>query len=191
MQGECEQQGAACTTCLPAQGPRNAGSANGPDFCVRESREEMAASKALSCTVAGCPFSFCATLALPGRHARGRPLPWGAVPPTTQTVATRAAAAAPVGGGGGLGRGELPTPTRACAAAGCPARSPPLHTVANRRVFGVGARPQGLLPPVRRAGDPCGASTAEVGPPPGGGVAPRVGLPRRADGFPKRGRHAA
>ena len=109
----------------------------------------MAASKARFYTVADSPFSACASLALPGGHAKGRPGSWGAVAPTTHTVATRAAAAAPVGGGGGLGREELSLPPRACAAAGCPATSPPVHAVTDHRVIGVGARPQGISP-VRR-----------------------------------------
>jgi len=132
----------------------------------------MAASKARFYTVADSPFSACASLALPGGHAKGRPGPWGAVSPTTHTVATRAAAAAPVGGGGGLGRKELPLPPRACAAAGCPATSPPVHAITDYRVIGEGARPQGIST-VRRAGDPCSGGAVEVGPPPGGGIAPQ------------------
>ena len=140
----------------------------------------MAASKARFYTVAGSPFSAGASLALPGGHAKGRPGPWGAVSPTTHTVATRAAAAAPVGGGGGLGREELPVPSRACAAVGCPVTSLPVHAMADadHRVIGVGARPQGISP-VRRAGGPCSGGAVEVGPPPGGGMAPQPPHARR------------
>jgi len=101
----------------------------------------MAASKARFYTVAGSPFSACASLALPGGHAKGRSGPWDTVSPTIHTVSTRAAAAAPVGGGEGLGQEELPFPPRACAAAGCPATSPPVHAMADHSVIGVGARP--------------------------------------------------
>jgi len=125
-----------------------------------------------------CAFSACASLALPGGHAKGRPGPWGAVSPTTHTVATRAPAAAPVGGGGGLGREELPLPPRVCAAAGCSATPPPMHAVTDHRVSGVGARPQGISS-VRRAGGPCSGGAVEVGPPPGGGMAPQLPHARR------------
>jgi len=39
----------------------------------RIAREEMAASKPRVYTVARSPFSACASLALPGGHAKGRP----------------------------------------------------------------------------------------------------------------------
>jgi len=132
----------------------------------------MAASKARIYTVAGSPFSAGASLALAGGHAKRRPGPWGAVSPTSHTVATQAAAAAPVGGGGGFGQEGLPFPSRACAAVVCPVTSQPVHAMADHRVIGVGARPQGISP-VRRAGGPCSGGAVEVGPPPGGDMAPK------------------
>ena len=138
----------------------------------------MAASKARFYTVAGSPFSACASLALPGGHAKGRSGPWDTVSPTIHTVSTRAAAAAPVGGGEGLGRVELSLPPWACTTAGCPATSLPVPSVTNHGVIGVGARPQGI-PPVRRAGGPCSGGAVEVGPPPAGGMAPQPPHARR------------
>jgi len=179
-QRECEQHSAASTTCLPAQGPSKAASANGPDSCVSESlARRWPPARRHSQLKRAVPYLLrrlrpCRTGMLGGGPSPGAPCP----PPPRP-----GAGLAPVGGGGGRGREELPRPPRTGAAAKCPAPAQPVNAVAHRRVVGVGTRPQ-RRPAVRGAGDPHGGGAAGVGPPPGAGAA---ALPQHARGVGKGG----